>query len=138
MGLGVDITSRFSKTPVKRPYITVLDSQPSVPGPSGSRLEDGGPSTLIETVMLDVWQDFKSRASAGGITENMSIVPTLLQKLEGGRPVDSNGHPLTLGSVPNGRGIIYRCRVRSDHKLTDPTVENIVHNAITLEVWRQF
>jgi hypothetical protein len=133
MGLGVSVYSRVSAIPATRPYITIMDRQPLAP----RGLEDGGPGEGIETCMIDVWQDWKSVSGSGPTVEDQTLVAKLEHNLQGGRPVDATGHPILVGAVPGGQGIVYRVRVVGSQQVSDPSVENLVHNAITVAVWRQ-
>jgi hypothetical protein len=132
MGLGLPVFNRLSSIPRARPYITIVDGQPTAPG----TLEDGGPGACVETCMVDVWQDRKQISQAGGTAEDSTLVPRLLKLLQGGRPTDAGGHPILVDGA-GGSGVVYRVRVVSDHKMTDPSTENLVHNALTLALWRQ-
>jgi hypothetical protein len=129
---GTPIFNRAPSRPQKRPYITITDATPLVPG----RLEDGGPGTGVETVLIDVWQDWKSHNNAGALVEDETLPSFLVKKLHGGRPVDASGHPILATGV-GGTGIIYRVIVESVHRFLDQTVEDLVHNSLTVNVWRQ-
>jgi hypothetical protein len=132
LGLGLDVSNRISKIPAKRPYITIADNQPMVPG----RLEDGGPGTCEETCLIDVWQSWKTQAAAGGQLEDPTIPNRLILAIHGKVPVDNLGKPILATGV-GGTGVIYRVKVVSNHQVSDPSTENLVHNAITVVVWRQ-
>lgn len=133
MGLAVDVSNRVSKTPARRPYITIVDRTPVAPG----RLEDGGPGTAVETCFIDVWQDWKTQAASGAVIENQSLAAVLEHNLHGSRPADALGKPIIVGGVPGGAGVIYRVKVVGSQQFWDPTIEDLVHNAITVAVWRQ-
>lgn len=112
-----------------RPYGIVTERQ----GMGAGRLEDGGPGTAIESVHIDIWQDWKS-ADGKTLAEDASIVAKIERGVHGGSPP---GGSRVLGSVPGGAGVIYRTKLTSSHRLEDAN-ENTIHNALVIAVWRQF
>ena len=136
-GLGLVIYRDRAPDDTQAPYITVAESVPMAPGPGGNHIEDGGPGTAIETCHIDLWQDMR-KAADGTLAEDQTLIHKLCNQLHGKRPVDSAGKPIMLSSIPGGAGIIYRCKVASCVRMIDPSVENRVHHAVAVQVWRQF
>lgn len=130
--VGWNIVNRVPPKPLKRPYMTITDQTPLVT----DRWEDGGPGTCVESVLIDLWQDWKTQGNTGAMLQDESVPVRLIKQMHGGRPVDALGKPILATGV-GGTGIVYRVRVVSDHQFNDQSFENLVHNSILVNVWRQ-
>lgn len=129
---GWNIVNRVPPKPLPRPYMTITDQTPLIPG----RLEDGGPGVCEELVLIDLWQDWKTQGNSGAILEDSTVPNRLIKLIHGGRPLDNLGKPILATGV-GGTGIIYRCKVSSNHKFSDQSIEDLVHNSLLVTVWRQ-
>lgn len=125
-GLPVYIDAPPQKTP--RPYITVSRGV-LAPGP----LEDGGPGTAIEAIHVDVYQDWKKADNS------MQWDSLVAAKLEHGlHGAGVLGADRQLFNSPGGTGVLYRLKVVGSNRTQDQTVENMIHDALTVNMWRQF
>ena len=107
-----------------RPYVTIIEEVGLVPDP----LEDGGPSTAVETVQVDLWQDWKdltpNSPTYGNVKENYTLAPALKRGMHGQR----------LQSI--GSSVVYMALVRHSARFTEEA-SNVVHHAITVDIHRQ-
>lgn len=114
-----------------KPYVVVHERIALVPDP----LEDGGPGTAVESVQVELWQSWHYATAvpghaAGDIAEDYLLLPALEHGLHGRRTV-------AVGGVPGAAGTVYRVFVRNTTRLVDQ-VEDLIRDAITVDVWRQF
>lgn len=124
LGLGLTANRDRPSQGAARPYVTIEEEIALVPDP----LEDGGPSTAVETVQVDLWQDFRDLVTTsptyGNLKENYALAPSLKRGLHGAR------------LQPLGTAIVYMALVRHTVRSLEEA-DNVVHHAITLEVFRQ-
>lgn len=104
-----------------RPYVTIIEELALVADPS----EDGKADTVVETVQVDLWQDWQNRTTgATTMTENYALAPALRRGIDGAR----------LAVI--GTSLVYTALVK--HSLRQLEVaENLVHHSFTVEVFRQ-
>jgi hypothetical protein len=120
LGLGLSAYRDEAPAGTKRPYITILEEITLVP----DQLEDGGVGNAgRETVQIDLWQNWHDPAT-GVVAENYGLAPALKRGIHGQR----------LQSI--GSSIVYEALVRHSVRFLEPT-ENLVHHALTVEVFRQ-
>jgi hypothetical protein len=128
LGLGVAVGRDRPTQGAVRPYVTITEEISLVPDP----LEDGGPSTAVEMVQVDLWQDFRDlvpgSVTYGNLKENYTLAPALKRSLHGTRLT-------SLGSGPSA-AIVYMALVRHSTRFVEEA-DNVVHHAITLDVFRQ-
>jgi len=117
---GLIAYRKMAKPAVARPYVTIFSLNLSP-----DELEDGGPGTCVDTCQVDLWEDWKN-LETGAITENYLLLPALQRGLHGARP------PLVAGRTG------YRIFLVSSIPVPEPEEENLVHNALTVEIWREF
>lgn len=124
LGLGLSADRDRPSQGATRPYVTIEEEIALVPDP----LEDGGPGTARETVQVDLWQDYRdivpTSPTYGNLKESYTLAPALKRGLHGAR----------FQSL--GTSIVYMALVRHSVRSVDEA-NNIVHTAITLEVFRQ-
>jgi hypothetical protein len=139
--LGTGTSVYLDQAPVsgdgtpKRPYITVSGQNPMTPGPGGATLEDGGPGTVIESVHVDVWQDWKNDKMTA-IVEDPSIPAKIAHGVHGAGALAADR--VLADGTPGNASVIYRFRLSSAVRMLDPSVENLIHNAMVFACWRQF
>lgn len=119
LGLGLAAYGDEPPQQTKRPYVVVLEEILFVPDP----LEDATATTGIETVQIDLWQDWRD-LSSGKLLEDYTLAPRLRRGLHGAR------------TALIGTAIVYAVVVAHSIRLLDPNV-NAVHHAITCEVHRE-
>lgn len=128
LGLGLTANRDRPSQGATRPYVTIEEEIALVPDP----LEDGGPGTAIETVQVDLWQDYRdlvpTSITYGNLKENYALAPALKRGLHGARLQ-------SIGTSPNDR-VVYMVLVRHSVRLLEEA-DNAIHHAITLEVFRQ-
>lgn len=119
--LGLNLTVYRDQAPPRtaRPYVEVTEVIALAPDP----LEDAAPSTALETVQVDLWQNWKVKATTAEV-EDPALAPALIRGIHGQR----------LPSI--GTSIVYMVRVAHSIRLFEPD-ENIVHHAITVEINRE-
>lgn len=119
--LGLGLTAYGDKPPqqAKRPYVVVLEEIALVP----DALEDNKATTGVETVQVDLFQDWRDMAS-GKLLEDYTLKPRLLRGLHGAR------------TASIGTQIVYVVRVSHSLRLVDEP-QNEVRHTITAEVWRE-
>lgn len=110
-----------AKAGVPRPYVTIQERIALTP----DGLEDGGPGTVVETCQVDLFQDWKN-LTTGAIAENYALLPALERGLHGARTAAIAG------------STCYRVFVTNSVDIPEPEEENLVHAALTVELWRNF
>jgi hypothetical protein len=118
--LGLSISAYHSQAPpgAKRPYITIDDEIALVADP----LADGRADTGVETAQVDIWQDWKD--ASGAIVEIRTLAPAVRRGVDGAQ----------LAAI--GTSHAYICIFKHSLRQVEAE-ENIVHHALTVEVWRQ-
>ena len=112
----------------KRPYVVITEESPLTPDP----LEDGGPGTAVETVIVDLFQDYKDMTAGsptyGKVKESYTLAAGLKRGLHGQRLQ-------SIGTAPNA-AVVYMVLLRSSVRLLEED-GNAVHHSLTLDVFRQ-
>lgn len=85
--------------------------------------EDGAAATVVETAQVDLWQNWHD-PTTGAVAENYALAPALRRGIDGSR----------LAVI--GTAIPYTALVRHTLRMLE-VEENVVHHALTVEVWRQ-
>jgi hypothetical protein len=125
-GLGLGLTAGRDKPTqgAVRPYVTIVEEVALIP----DGLEDAAPSTAVETVQVDLWQDWRDitpgSPTYGNLKENYSLAPALRRGLHASR------------LQPLGSAVVYMAVVRHSVRLLEEA-DNVVHHAFTLDIWRQ-
>ena len=124
LGLGLAVGRDYPSQNASRPYVTITEEIALVPDP----LEDAAPGTAVETVQVDLWQDYRdlkpNSATYGNLRENYTLAPALRRGLHGVR----------LQSI--GSAVVYMALVEHSVRLLEEA-ENVVHHAFTVKVFRQ-
>lgn len=113
--------------PVPRPYVTIDEEIALVPDP----LEDGATGTGVETLQVNLWQDWRDltvSATEGNLKENYALAPALKRGIHGQRLQ-------SIGTFPNV-AVVYMALVRHSIRILEED-NNVVHHALTVEVFRQ-
>lgn len=118
--LGLSLSAYRDEAPAgtTRPYVTISEELTLVADPS----EDGAAATVVETAQVDLWQDWHDTTS-GGRAESYTLAPALRRGLDGAR------------LVAVGTSIPYTALVRHTARMVEAP-ENLVHHAMTVEVFR--
>lgn len=128
LGLGLAAYGDRPTQNLPRPYVTIDEEIALAPDP----LEDGSPSTAVETVQVNLWQDYRDRTvgspTEGNLKENYTLAPALRRGLHGQRLQ-------SIGTSPNV-AVVYMALLRHSVRLVDEA-RNIVHHALTVDVFRQ-
>lgn len=128
LGLGLSAYQDRAPQEKVRPYVEITEDNPTIP----DQLEDGGPGTAVETVFVDLFQDWKDRTPTsptyGNIIENRTLAPALKRGIHGQRLQ-------SIGTFPNAV-VVYQVLLRHSVRLLEEE-GNAVHHALTLEVFRQ-
>lgn len=121
-GLGLSLTAYRdeAKQGAAKPYVTITEEISFVP----DSIEDGQATTGVETVTVDLWQQWKNSNGAGTISEDYTLAPNLRKGLHGKR----------LALI--GTAITYVVLVRNSIRLLDPE-SNVVHHVLTLDIHRE-
>lgn len=119
--LGLSLSAYRDQAPAgtTRPYVTIIEELAMTADPS----EDGKAGTVVEMTQVDLWQDWHNQTT-GAIAENYSLAPSLRRGIDGAR----------LAVI--GSSLVYTALVRHSLRLVEPD-ENLVHHALTVEVFRQ-
>lgn len=119
LGLGISAYRDQAPAGTTRPYVEIIEEIALVADPS----EDGVATTVVETVQVDVWQDWHD-PTTGGVKESYTLAPAVRRGIDGARlPVIGTGIPP------------YTVLVRHSLRQIQPE-ENLVHTALTVEVFR--
>lgn len=119
LGLGISAYRDEAPAGTTRPYVTIIEEIALVTDPS----EDGVGATVVETCQIDLWQDWHN-STTGGVAESYTLAPALRRGIDGAR----------LALI--GSALTYQALVRHTLRQVEP-VENVVHHAMTVEVFRQ-
>lgn len=104
------------------PYVVILDDLAFVP----DKLEDGAVSTGVETVQIDLWQQWRDPTTNNKV-ESKLLPRQLVRALQGSHLLTSGtGQPPTT---------VYALLVRNMIRMPELD-ENKVHHAITAEVFQ--
>lgn len=120
--LGLGISAYRDEPPsssTTRPYVTITEELTMVADPS----EDGKAGTVVETVQVDLWQDWHNLQN-GNLAESYTLAPALRRGIDGAR----------LALI--GTAVSYIALVRHSLRQLEAE-ENLVHHALTVEVMRQ-
>jgi hypothetical protein len=123
LGLGLAAYGDRPSQGTPRPYVTILEEIALVPDP----MEDGGPSTAVETAQVDLWQDWRDLTpgpTEGNLKENYTLAPALKRGIHGQR----------LQLI--GTSVVYMVLVRHSVRSVEED-GNAVHHAVTVEIHRQ-
>jgi|SRR5215472_1956782 len=132
-GLGYAVYADQPIPQPRRPYVVALDEMSMVPDP----WEDGKANTVVETVQLDLYQDWRDldgrvTGRKGKLLVDWTLSPHLTAVLDGSR-LYLPGNPDVPGKV--GQGIVYVVKVASIMRRIFDT-DNIHDHTYTLEVRR--
>lgn len=124
LGLGLaayrdEAPSLASGAAQPRPYVTIIEELTLVADPS----EGGKAGTVVETVQVDLWQDWKVLGT-NAVAESYTLAPALRRGIDGAR----------IANV--GTSVPYIALVRHTLRQLEAE-ENLVHTALTVEVFRQ-
>lgn len=119
--LGLSLSAYRDEAPAgtARPYVTITEELMMVGDPS----EDGATASVVETAQVDLWQDWHN-LTTGAMAESYALAPALRRGIDGARMA------LIGTSLP------YTALVRHSLRMLEPE-ENIIHHALTVEVYRQ-
>lgn len=119
--LGLNLAAYRDEAPAGtlRPFVTIMEEITLVPTAS----EDGLALTVVETAQVDLWQDWHD-LTTGLRIESYTLAPALRRGIDGTR----------LALI--GTALTYQALVRHVMRSVEP-FENIVHHAMTIEVFRQ-
>ncbi len=120
-GLGLSLSAYRDEAPAGTapPYVTITEELTLVADP----IEDGAANTVVETVQVDLWQLWHN-PTTGLVAESYTLAPALRKGMDGVR----------LNLI--GTSLPYVALVRHSMRMLEVD-ENIVHHAITVEVFRQ-
>jgi hypothetical protein len=119
LGLSLSAYRDEATAGTARPYVTILEELAMTADPS----EDGKAGTVVEMIQIDLWQDWHNQTT-GDIAENYTLAPALRRGIDGVR----------LALI--GTSVTYIALVRHSLRMVEPD-ENLIHNALTVEVYRQ-
>jgi hypothetical protein len=120
LGLGLSAFRDGGSESAVLPYVTIMEQIALVP----DALEDGAASTVLETAQVDLWQAWRSPAVTGDVVEDYTLAPALEKGLHGAR----------LALI--GTAVTYAVLVRGAIRTLERE-ENVVHTALTVEIFRQ-
>jgi hypothetical protein len=123
LGLGLAAYRDRATQGAKPPYVELTEEVALAP----DVLETGG-GTVVETCQLDLYQPYRDKDPAsstyGHLMENYALAPALKRGVHNAR------------LVPVGGSLVYTVLWRHSMRLLEEQ-ENLVHHAVTLDVWRQ-
>lgn len=132
-GLGLGLSAYRDMPPgntdgsdLPRPYVTIIEGIHVLPDP----MEDGTPTTAVETAQVDLWQDWRdinpASVTYGQLLESYTLAPALIKGL----------HLKRMASIGTPAQLVYIVRVTGSVRLLEME-ENTVHHALTVEVNRE-
>lgn len=118
--LGIEAYRDDAPQGVARPYVTITEQIALVPEP----MEDGGLGPVAEMCAVDLWQDWRDLAT-DTVVENYTLAPALVRGMHGQR----------LNTI--GTKTPYVVLVVGPSPRLLERDENIVHHALTVEIYRE-
>lgn len=119
--LGLSLSAYRDEAPAgtARPYVTIIEEIALIADSS----EDGKAGTAVETAQVDLWQNWHN-PTTGAVAESYTLAPALKRGIDGAR----------LALI--GTSVAYTALVRHSLRMVEVD-ENLVHHALTVEVYRQ-